>query len=330
MKTDHLPTDELKKFGILLEDNSFSKKLSQDDIRHFLNGHILLADNESKRLSFKLLPDNTLDFKLYEKDKVYNRNLSDKEIADVLETGKILYKTTKDYGTFIRKGNELNENTGEISPFIELNTEWGPVKYFATEDFRIAEALHKGDGIQVNFSGIDKTEWASPDGELLNEYQNRYAVEKSNTPEYEVKAYVYHASTRTIQEFDLLKESRELTKIIEFKNRGEKEEKIQSEYNRYNDELEKLKGFLQSKQEQYPGNERIQSDINIVAKEIRKIGSLPTGGTVDQQKEGEPITSKTYVQLNVNDYDTYEDANREKEEEEYEEEQLNRPKGYTR
>ena len=37
----NLPTNDLKEYGILSEDNTFSKKLSQKDIENFLNGQIM-------------------------------------------------------------------------------------------------------------------------------------------------------------------------------------------------------------------------------------------------------------------------------------------------
>ncbi|GIJ92784.1 hypothetical protein CAPN002_00020 [Capnocytophaga stomatis] len=53
----NLPTDQLKEYGIINEDNSFSKKLSPQDINNFLNGHAIVADNGKDRLIF-LLSDN--------------------------------------------------------------------------------------------------------------------------------------------------------------------------------------------------------------------------------------------------------------------------------
>ena len=38
MQTNNLPTNELKKYGIVEPDNSFSKKLSAEDIQKFLQG----------------------------------------------------------------------------------------------------------------------------------------------------------------------------------------------------------------------------------------------------------------------------------------------------
>ena len=50
MENNNLPTDELKKFGIINEDLSFSKKLSAEDIQKFLKGYTIVADNEKMKV----------------------------------------------------------------------------------------------------------------------------------------------------------------------------------------------------------------------------------------------------------------------------------------
>ncbi len=72
-------------------------------------------------------------------------------------------------------------------------------------------------------------------------------------------------------------------------------------------ELQKLKGFLQSKAEQYPDNKKIISDLNVVSKEISNVQSKNS----EQQKQEKKDDT---IRLKVNDRDTYEDANRKKEE----------------
>ncbi|WP_294265364.1 hypothetical protein [uncultured Chryseobacterium sp.] len=65
-----LPTEDLKKYGIIEADNSFSKKLTADDIQKFLQGFIIVADNGKRSVSFQLTDSNTqLDVNLYERDK---------------------------------------------------------------------------------------------------------------------------------------------------------------------------------------------------------------------------------------------------------------------
>jgi hypothetical protein len=75
-----LPTDDLKKYGIIDSDNSFSKKLSADDIQKFLNGFTIVADNDKSRITFQLKDNNSqLDVNLYERDK---------NISELLENSK--------------------------------------------------------------------------------------------------------------------------------------------------------------------------------------------------------------------------------------------------
>ncbi|WP_027384927.1 hypothetical protein [Epilithonimonas caeni] len=70
MNTTTLPTDDLKKYGIIESDNSFSKKLSADDIQKFLQGFTIVADNDKSRITFQLTDNNSrLNVNLYERDK---------------------------------------------------------------------------------------------------------------------------------------------------------------------------------------------------------------------------------------------------------------------
>jgi hypothetical protein len=59
MQTEHLPTEDLKKFGIINEDLSFSKNLKADDIQKFLQGYTIVADNDKNRATFQLTENNT-------------------------------------------------------------------------------------------------------------------------------------------------------------------------------------------------------------------------------------------------------------------------------
>jgi hypothetical protein len=130
MKNNNLPTDDLKKYGIVDENNSFSKKLSENDIQKFLQGYTIVVDN-------------------------------DKNISKIIENSK------------------------------------------------------------------DKIE-----------YSNIQELSKlANQMNFEKKAFVFDKETNKIVEFDLIKNSTELTAIIADK-------KDEKEINRYKIELLKLKGFL--------------------------------------------------------------------------------------
>ena len=80
MNTNTLPTDELKKYGIIENDNSFSKKLNSDDIQKFLHGYTIVADNDKNRATFQLTDNNTqLKVIFLERDK---------SISEILENSK--------------------------------------------------------------------------------------------------------------------------------------------------------------------------------------------------------------------------------------------------
>lgn len=89
MQNEHLPTEELKKFGIINEDLSFSKKLNANDIQKFLQGYTIVADNDKNRATFQLVENNTkLKVIFLERDK---------SLSEILEKSKekIQYSETK-------------------------------------------------------------------------------------------------------------------------------------------------------------------------------------------------------------------------------------------
>lgn len=80
MQTNNLPTDDLKKYGIVEPDNSFSKKLSAEDIQKFLQGYTIVADNDKNRATFQLVENNSrLNVVFLERDK---------SISAILEASK--------------------------------------------------------------------------------------------------------------------------------------------------------------------------------------------------------------------------------------------------
>lgn len=235
-----LPTEDLKKYGIIEADNSFSKKLTPDDIQNFLQGFIIVADNDKRRITFQLTGNNTqLDVNMYERDK---------NLANILEKSK--------------------------------------------------------SGIE--YSSIQNI---SPDG-------------KYN--EFEKKAFIYDELLKVTKEYDFIKDAAELTKIVA-------ETKNADQIQRYKNELQQLKSFLQDKVDQYPEiAKEISVDLNIVSNELSSIESI---SPIEDQKLK---NGKEDIQLNVNDPDMYQDANRERreefeQEEEQEEEQVaERPRGFRR
>ena len=235
MQTNNLPTDDLKKYGIVEPDNSFSKKLSAEDIQKFLQGYTIVADNDKNRATFQLIESNS-------KLKVIflERN---KNISEILANSKngIEYSNIQDLS---KEGNEMN---------------------------------------------------------------------------FEKKAFVFDKETDKVVEFDLIKNSTELTAII-------LDKKDAIEFNKYKTELLKLKSFLQDKIDQFPEiGKEITNDLNIVSREINSVNSISRNENRSQKQE------KSNIQLNVNDPDLYEDANRNREEESQEqEEEVQKSRGFRR
>lgn len=81
---ENLPTSELKEYGIMSDDNTFSKKLSEKDIENFLKGHAMIADNGKDRLIFLLTDNNRrLNVNVYQRDRTIDELVkqSQKEIV---------------------------------------------------------------------------------------------------------------------------------------------------------------------------------------------------------------------------------------------------------
>lgn len=136
---------------------------------------------------------------------------------------------------------------------------------------------------------------------LSNENEHKRSLEK--------KAFIYDKENNIVAEFDLIKNATELTAIIVDK-------KDIVEMNRYKNELQKLKNFLMDKMDQYPEiAKEISNDLNIVSREINTVNSI----SPDEKQILKGGNSE--IDLNVNDRDTYEDANRNREEQEEEIEQ---------
>src|SRR5690606_1334425 len=103
----------------------------------------------------------------------------------------------------------------------------------------------------------------------------------------------------------------------------QEENQKQQESQKYLAELQKLKGFLQSKAEQYPDNKQIITDLNIVGKEISNVQARSPEYQVWEKND-------ETVRLKVNDRDVYEDASRKKEEEKRSEEQSQKSQSFSR
>ena len=89
--------------------------------------------------------------------------------------------------------------------------------------------------------------------------------------------------------------------------------------------MQKLKSFLQDKIDQFPEMAKvITNDLNIVSKEINSVNSLTQNqNNLSKQQQSD-------VQLNVNDPDLYQDANRIRDEELEREENQEKSRGFRR
>lgn len=147
-----------------------------------------------------------------------------------------------------------------------------------------------------------------------NVQDNRHSAQLG----FSKQAFVFDKETNAVKELDFIKNASELTKLIT-------ERKNLKEINQYKLELEKLKSFLQDKIELYPEiTKRITNDLNIVSREIESVNSI-TPNEKQVAKE-----SNTDVQLNVNDRDLYEDANRNREVQEEQSEEQEKSRKFRR
>lgn len=105
MNNNTLPTDDLKKYGIINADNSFTKKMSAEDIMSFLQGNTMIADNQKNRIVFQLVENNSkLNVKMYEREE---------KISELLENSK--YKIQ--YSNIMEKNKPENERDFEKKAF---------------------------------------------------------------------------------------------------------------------------------------------------------------------------------------------------------------------
>ena len=147
-----------------------------------------------------------------------------------------------------------------------------------------------------------------------NTNDNRHSAQLS----FSKQAFIFDRETDTIKELDFIKNATELTELV-------LERKNPNEISQYQLELEKLKSFLYDKMNQYPEiAKEITNYLNIVSKEFNTVNTLSEKQNHSQRQE------KSDVQLNVNDPDLYEDAHRMREENEEQEEEIQKARGFRR
>lgn len=90
MQHPNLPTEDLKSYGIINEDLTFTEKLSPEDVQKFLRGYTIVADNDRNRATFQLTDNNTqLKVIFLERDK---------SLSEILEQSRdrVQYTDVKD------------------------------------------------------------------------------------------------------------------------------------------------------------------------------------------------------------------------------------------
>lgn len=324
MNTKELPTDDLKKYGILNPDNSFTKKLNYDEVQKFLEGQALVADNEKNRVVFKLIENKTeLSVNLYQRDK---------NIKDIIDKSKddIQYSTVEFTGVYSEEYSAVKDKFAILpGNKVEETTINGLFQY------EIESVNPMDDSITIRYINNDTTQDISLDffkktyenptetniiNILLNEdNRNKFRKEidsitkdRKTNPILEYKAFVFDKDSEKVVEYDLESNSEELLEIVEQKNDLE-------ESNKFKVELLKLKGYLQDKVDKFPNMAKeILVDLNIVSKTINSVDGLVQNQEIAQKQK------QTKIGLDVNDPDTYQDANRLKEQEQREEQEKKR------
>jgi hypothetical protein len=119
MNTNTLPTDELKKYGIINEDLSFSKKLNADDIQKFLKGYTIVADNDKNRATFQLTDNNTqLKVIFLERDKNLTQILKNsRDRVEYTDIQKVSNKLSPEFSTLEKKAFIFDKETSKVVEF---------------------------------------------------------------------------------------------------------------------------------------------------------------------------------------------------------------------
>lgn len=119
MNTNTLPTDELKKYGIINEDMSFSEKLNADDIQKFLKGYTIVADNDKNRATFQLTDNNTQLKVIYlERDKNLLEILKNsKDRVEYTDIQNVSNKLSPEFSALEKRAFIFDKETSKVVEF---------------------------------------------------------------------------------------------------------------------------------------------------------------------------------------------------------------------
>lgn len=117
MDTTTLPTNDLKKYGIIEADNSFSKKINAEDLIGFMQGKLLVADNDRDRISFRLTENNSrLEVKIYQLEQSLD-TIKQQAIEKVQFVTEQKINAEKPELNLNRKAFVFDSNRNEISEY---------------------------------------------------------------------------------------------------------------------------------------------------------------------------------------------------------------------
>ncbi|MBS1548286.1 hypothetical protein [Amniculibacterium sp. G2-70] len=231
-------------------------------------------------------------FGIINEDLSFSKKLNENDIQKFLNGYTIVADNDKNRATF-----QLTENNTKLKVI------------FLERDKNLSEVLENSKK-EIQYSVLEFAEFDGLDEWGVREVKPGFFFEQ--------KAFIYDKETGKTVEFDFIKNATELTAIIANK-------KDAVEINRYKSELLKLKNFLNDKIDQYPEiAKEIFKDLNIVSKEIDTVNSI----SLDEKQLSKGENSE--IGLNVNDKDLYEDANRMRDEQEEQEEEIEKPRGFRR
>jgi len=206
----NLPYADLKKFGIMTNENLFTPRLSKQEVDNFLKGSTLVAEDEANRLTFKLTKDTSkLEVNVYNKDIVNHKDLSSSELYEVALSKDSLYKPMADYGTIVSSGKtHFNQNTqNEVTHYVEIQNERGKTVFYGNDLEEKLKNFKVGDSIQVKNIGIEKSTISAmgEDGlKEFNKYNNLFSVKPlaEDIKETKSKLFEYDTKTKTIVDLD--------------------------------------------------------------------------------------------------------------------------------
>lgn len=208
--TSTLLTDELRKFGIMNQQDHFSEKLSKKEIDDFLKGGILIAENDKNRLTFKI-NDDKLDVNVYNKDIVNHKDLSTAELFEISSSNRNLYKVMADYGNITHIGTGyFNKNPeNEMTTFVEIENERGITIFFGNKLEDSLKDFKVGDKIQIIQTGVEKTVLKIDDADEkeLAKFDNVFIINpfKEKNKQFQSRIFELDKKDNTIKDVDTTK-----------------------------------------------------------------------------------------------------------------------------